>query len=79
MYSSWKNPNAGEAQLSWLPNPPIAATPAPVSTDASAESKNGNGLPDEDQDTVMQTAPAPSAVPPPGNEMDYDVAEDDGW
>lgn len=77
MFSPWKNPNAGDAQLSWLPNLPVAAPAATESSDAKNE--NGNGLPDEDSDTVMQSAPAVNAVPPPRNEMDYDVAEDDGW
>ncbi|KAJ5225944.1 hypothetical protein N7468_007169 [Penicillium chermesinum] len=90
MVSSWKNPNAGDAQLSWMPNLP-AASPTPTSTEA--KTANGNG-PTVDQDTVMESAPssatASAPAPPsaaangaapsgPSEPMDYDVAEDDAW
>jgi len=71
MFSSWNIPSVGEVQLSWLPNLP---TNAPSTT----TEKNGS---EEDQDMVMDSAPANEApVPAPTrSDMDYDVAEDDNW
>lgn len=74
MFSPWSLTSSGEAQLSWLPNLPVA-TPIP-----STESKNGGG--DDEQDVMMDSTPTVSAPPPPrkeNNEMDYDVAEDESW
>jgi hypothetical protein len=71
MFSPWNIPNVGEVQLAWLPNPPITLPTA------STEPKNGL---DEEQDTNMDTTPVSAPVPQqPPRDMDYDVAEDDGW
>lgn len=70
MFSPWNIPNVGEVQLSWLPNPPITLPTA------STEPKNGL---DEEHDTAMDTTPSAPAPQQPPRDMDYDVAEDDGW
>ncbi|KAJ5388117.1 hypothetical protein N7509_010658 [Penicillium cosmopolitanum] len=75
MFSPWSLTSSGEAQLSWLPNLPVAnPTSGPT-----AESKNGGG--DDEQDVMMDSTPTVSAPPPrkENNEMDYDVAEDESW
>lgn len=75
MFGPWKIPSVGEVQLSWVPNPPVTA-PAP----AAPTEKNGSG--EEDQDTLMQSTPAvasPVQNEAPARDMDYDVAEDEGW
>lgn len=76
MFAPWTIPSVGEVQLSWLPNPPVSVPAATAATE-----KNGPG--EDEQDTVMDSAPTFSETPaPPKNgpqDMDYDVAEDEGW
>lgn len=77
MFAPWSIPSVGEVQLSWVPNPPISAPPA-----AAPAEKNGAG--EEEQDTAMDSAPSFSETPAPprkdgSQDMDYDVAEDEGW
>lgn len=75
MFSPWSLTSSGEAQLSWLPNLPVANPTSGPTT----ESKNGGG--DDEQDVMMDSTPTVSAPPPrkENNEMDYDVAEDESW
>lgn len=77
MFGPWTIPSVGEVQLSWVPNPPVTAAAAAASTE-----KNGVG--EDEQDTVMDSAPSFSEAPAPlhkegPQDMDYDVAEDEGW
>lgn len=78
MFAPWKIPSVGEVQLSWIANPPISAPP-PAATSAEK-----NGAAEEEQDTIMGSAPSFSEAPAPprkdvSQDMDYDVAEDEGW
>lgn len=79
IYGPWSIPSVGDVQLSWVPNPPIAA-PTP-----SSDMKTGS---DEDV-TMDMTAPSTTTQAQDqlgakkdggANEVDYDVAEvDDSW
>lgn len=72
MFGPWTIPSVGEVQLAWIPNPPLTIPP-------SAAASAG----EDDQDMVMDSAPADSEAPPVRkdgpHDMDYDVAEDDSW
>lgn len=75
MFAPWTIPSVGDVQLSWLPNPPVTVP------STMAPEKNGTG--EDEQDTAMDSAPAFNETPAPPRkgpqDMDYDVAEDEGW
>lgn len=75
MFSPWNIPSVGEVQLTWMANPPIM-----TGSSAAAELKMASA--DEEQDTIMQPAPAATEASTRKDgpqDMDYDVAEDDSW
>ncbi|KAL2811030.1 hypothetical protein BJX63DRAFT_433720 [Aspergillus granulosus] len=83
-YGARNIPSVGEIQLSWVPNPPL---PVPSSSGQSGSLPSASKAAASDEDTIMDSAPTPTAGDQSGRkdgnmtaDVDYDVAEeDDSW